>query len=64
MLNVTTVLNVKSIDPHKEIILEALQDYRLWFHEGATESDNSDKEKLAQIDKAINALKQDTLFIL
>jgi len=35
---------------HKEIILEALHDYRKWFEEMA---DESDEKKLRMIDKAI-----------
>jgi len=53
------VTSAKSIDQYREIILEALQDYRLWFYEGAAESDSSDKEKLDRIDEAISALKND-----
>lgn len=44
------------IDEHKKIILQALNDYRLWFGAVINEETDEDAEKLDAIDNAIDAV--------
>ena len=51
---ITDILKNHLISEHKEIILEALNDYRIWFKD---DPDASDLDKIKRIDKAVEALE-------
>lgn len=45
------------VDEHREIMLEALADYRRWFADDPSGGDESDTIKIKEIDDAIEYLK-------
>ena len=45
------------MDGHREIILEALEDYRRWFADDPNGKDESDAIKIKAIDEAIEYVK-------